>query len=122
VVQTGFRWERPPEQALSELTEAYLAAIERGLMKIANSYAPDIEDWMKLQENAKWQDRSGNARQTLYTEVHHVVQSMVELVLSHGMDYGVYLELNNAGKYAVIDPAIDHWAPILWSEVVRMLS
>jgi len=120
VVQTGFRWERPPEQALSELTEAYVAAIERGVFKIAQGYAPEIENWMK--ENAPWQDRTTNARQSLYTEVHQVVESMVELILSHGMDYGVYLELNNAGRYAIIDPAIDHFAPILWSEVVRMLS
>jgi len=63
MVQTGFQWIRPPEQAFSELTEAYVSAIHRGV-----------------------------------------------------------LELNNAGRYAIIDPAIDHFAPILWSEVVRMLS
>jgi hypothetical protein len=122
MVQTGFRWERPPEQALSELTEAYVSAIHRGVHRIAQAYAPDIEDWMKDPAHAIWKDRSGNARQTLYTEVRQVVESMVELILSHGVEYGVYLELNNAGKYAVIDPAIDHWAPILWSEIVRMLS
>jgi len=120
MTQTGFRWIRPPEQALSELTEAYVSAIERGILKIAQAYAPQIADWMKA--NAPWTDRTGNARQTLYTEVNHVVKSMVEIILSHGMSYGVYLELNNAGRYAIIDPAIDHWAPILWSEVVRMLS
>ena len=120
MAQTGFRWERPPEQAMNELTQAYVAAIHRGVYRIAQRYAPEIENWMK--SNAPWTDRTANARQTLYTEVRQVVESMVELVLSHGVEYGVYLELNNAGKYAIIDPAIDHWAPILWSEIVRMLS
>lgn len=119
-MQTGFHWEQPPEKAMSELTEAYVAAIHRGVLAIAKRYAPEIENWMK--GGAPWTDRTGNARQTLYTEVNQVVQSMVELILSHGVEYGVYLELNNAGKYAIIDPAIDHFAPRLWSEVVRMLS
>ena len=120
MAQTGFRWERPPEQPLSELTEAYISAIHRGVYRIAQSTAPEIENWMKA--NAPWTDRTANARQTLYTEVNQVVQSMVEIVLSHGVEYGIFLELSNAGKYAIIDPAIDHFAPILWSEVVRMLS
>jgi len=120
MVQTGFQWVRPPEQAFSELTEAYVAAIHRGVLAIAKSYAPEIENWMKA--NAPWTDRTGNARQTLYTEVQQIVQSVVEIILSHGVGYGVYLELCNAGRYAIIDPAIDHFAPILWSEVVRMLS
>ena len=120
MVQTGFQWIRPPEQAFSELTEAYVAAIHRGVLAIAKGYAPEIENWMK--SNAPWTDRTGNARQSLYTEVNQVVSSMVELVLSHGVSYGVYLELCNAGRYAIIDPAIDHFAPILWSEVVGMLS
>ena len=120
MVQTGFRWERPPEQALSELTEAYVAAIERGVFKIAQGYAPEIENWMKA--NAPWTDRTGNARQSLYTEVNQVVQSMVELVLSHGVEYGIHLEMRSAGKWGIVDKAIDHFAPILWSEVVRMLS
>jgi hypothetical protein len=120
MVQTGFRWERPPGEAFDELTQAYVSAIHRGVYRVAQSYAPQIENWMK--SNAPWTDRTGNARQTLYTEVRQVVQSMVELILSHGVEYGVYLELNNAGRYAIIDPAIDHWAPILWQEIVRMLS
>ena len=120
MVQTGFQWIRPPGEAFGELTEAYVAAIHRGVLAIAKSYAPEIENWMKA--NAPWTDRTGNARQSLYTEVNQVVNSMVELVLSHGMSYGVYLELCNQGRWGIIDRAIDHWAPILWSEVVRMLN
>ena len=122
MAQTGFRWERPPGEAFNELTEAYVAAIHRGVHAVAQGYAPEIEKWMKKPENAIWKDHTGHARGLLYTEVRQVVGSIVELVLSHGVEYGVYLELSNAGKYAVIDPALDHWAPILWKEVVRMLS
>ena len=120
MVQTGFQWIRPPEQAFSELTEAYVAAIHRNVHKMAVMHAPLIKNWMKA--NVPWQDRTTNARQTLYTEVNQVVGSMVEIILSHGMYYGIYLELNNAGRYAIIGPALDHWAPILWSEVLRLLS
>jgi len=122
MAQTGFRWERPPEDVFVELTEVYVAAVQRRVYDIAQAHVKDIENWMKAKEHAKWQDHTGNARQTLYAEVHMLAGSMVEIILSHGMSYGIFLELNNAGRFAVIGPALDHWAPILWSEIVRMLS
>ena len=122
MAQTGFRWERPPEDVFVELTEAYVAAVQAKVKQIALAYAPKIEDWMKEKEHAKWEDHTGNARQTLYTEVRELTGNIVELVLSHGMWYGINLEMVRGGFFAVIDPAIDHWAPILWSEIVRMLS
>jgi len=120
MTQTGFRWERPPEDVFVELTEAYVAAVQAKVKQIATYYAGEIKNWMKA--NAPWQDRTGNARQTLYTEVRDLTDNIVELVLSHGMPYGVALELGFAGRYSIIDPAIDHFAPLIWREIVYILS
>lgn len=117
---SGFHWEVPPEQAFGELGEAYVSAIHQGIQAIAQRWAPEIENWMK--QNAPWTDRTGNARQTLYTETSEVVNEMVELILSHGVYYGIFLELCNAGKYAIVGPALDHFAPKIWADVRRMLS
>ena len=113
-------WQVPPEQALPDLAEAYASAIHKGVLAIAQRWAPQIANWMK--QNAPWEDRTSHARQTLYTEVTDVTNQMVSLTLSHGVYYGIFLEVNNAGRYAIINPALDHFAPLIWADVQRMLS
>jgi hypothetical protein len=115
----GVRWTVPPQTAWEALAGNYAAAIERGIVAIAQSFAPQIANWMK--QNAPWTDRTGNARQGLYTEVNHVVRSMVEIIFSHGVAYGLWLEIRHAGAYAIVNPALDYWAPRIWAAVVRML-
>ncbi len=119
-VQTGFHWDVPPSTAFPELAEAYATALHRGVYAIAQRWQPEINNWMK--ENAPWTDRTGNARQTLYTEVQDVVNEMVTIIMSHGVNYGIYLELKNAGRFAIVNPALDHFAPKIWADVKRMLA
>lgn len=117
---TGIRWDNPPDKAWGELADAYQAAIQKGVKAIAQKWQPEIENWMKL--NASWTDRTGNARQSLYTEVETQAKEMVTIILSHGVEYGIYLELKNAGRYAIIGPALDEFAPKVWADVVALLS
>lgn len=112
-------WQTDPETAFAELGQAYADEITRGVFAICQGYAPEIENWMRA--NAVWVDRTGNARQSLWSDAEMVTQTTVELVLSHGVDYGKWLELLHAGKYAIIAPALDYFAPKVWADVVRML-
>lgn len=114
----GFIWHDPPDEVFPAGMDEYLAAIKQGIMAIAVRRAPEIEAWLKT--NASWVDRSGNARQTLHTEV-RVMAEQVVIVLSHGMDYGKWLELANGGRYAIVGPGLDHWAPIIWNDVEALL-
>lgn len=109
-----FEWDTTPEQMMAEGYDAYVAAIRDAVRQLAQRFAPQIETWMKA--NAVWTDRTGNARQTLYTEVEQQMTT-VGILLSHGVDYGVYLELANQGEYSVIGPALDYWAPRIWNAV-----
>jgi hypothetical protein len=115
-----FSWLVRPSEAFPPLAEAQARAMHRGVRALADAYAPQIEVWMK--QEAPWTDRTGNARQTLFGEVQEVVNQMVAVVIGHGVDYGIYLELKNAGRYAIVNPALDFWAPRLWADVVAMLS
>jgi hypothetical protein len=115
----SFEWDVTPEVAFEALTRAYVLAIRQGLNAIANRRAPEIEAWMK--QNAIWTDRTGNARQTLNTEVRQLGATMVEIRLAHGVEYGQYLEYSNAATYAIITPALDFWAPVVWADVQAML-
>lgn len=124
----SFQWDTPPDKAWGDLADAYRAAIEAALYQVVLRRAPEIEAWMKT--NARWTDRTGNARQTLRGEAAQVVGQAVSVILSHGMDYGWYLEgvnpktqspMQNAGQWDVIGPAIDTFAPIIWGDIVAIL-
>jgi hypothetical protein len=116
---SDFTWQVSPEQAFIPGYEAYLKRLEAALYALANFYAPQIEAWMK--ENAGWTDRTGNARAGLHTEVQQMVGQIV-ILLAHGVNYGQWLEYRNAGRYAVINPALDYWGPIVMDAVRRLLK
>lgn len=71
-------------------------------------FAPQIEADMKTQ--APWTDRTGNARNGLAARAFRSADTM-GIVLYHQVPYGIWLELANGGRYAVIGPAIDRWTP-----------
>jgi type II secretory pathway component PulM len=116
----SFRWIVTPTEAWVPATEAYIAAIRRAVLAIAQRRAPEIEAWMKA--NAVWTDRTGNARQTLNTDAQQVAIDMIRIFLAGGVDYQVYLELSNAGRFAIIGPALDHWGPIIWADVQALMA
>jgi hypothetical protein len=116
----GITWTKTPEDAWGELATAYASEVHKGVYAICQYYAAQISNWMKA--NAPWTDRTGNARQALYTDVEQVVNQMVTLILSHGVEYGIFLETLNAGRYAIIGPALDHFAILIWRDVRQMLG
>lgn len=117
---TGLTWQNPPERAWSELAARYARAVENMVYAVAKRWAPRIEEWMKV--NAPWTDRTGNARQGLYTEVNRVAGSMVQIILAHGVEYGLWLEISNASRFGIVNPALDHFGPLIWQDIVRELS
>ena len=113
-------WLSPPDEAFAALAQAYHEQVRAGITAIAQRNAPLIQNWMKA--NAPWTDRTGNARQTLYTELQGLLTDMVAIILAHGVEYGIYLEMSNAGRYAIVGPALDEWGERLWQEVVSMMG
>lgn len=60
-----------------------------------------------MRENAPWTDRTGNARSTLHAEAFHEPPIRHGIVCSHGMPYGIWLEIANEGRFQIINPTID---------------
>lgn len=116
----GIVWSVTPSRAWGDLADDYVRRIRAGVWFIAQKWAPQIEAWMK--HNAPWTDRTGNARQLLWARARQLTADMVEIVMAHGVVYGVFLELRHAGAYAIINPALDHFAPRIWADVVRMVQ
>lgn len=114
-----FEWETTPEDAFGDMAKNYTDWVWQVAYLVCQARAPEIENWMKA--NAPWTDRTGNARQTLYAQVIPALQEILVL-LDHGVDYGLWLEVANAGRYAIVTPAVDYWAPILMADFRRHLQ
>jgi hypothetical protein len=72
---------------------------------LARRWAIELENYAK--NRAPWEDRTGNARQSLYSVV-HTGNGQIIIYLSHGVDYGVWLELRHQGQYAIIMRTLEH--------------
>lgn len=116
---TGFVWIDPPEKVFVPMTQHYVANLEARILAIVNKYAPQVEAWMKA--NHPWQNRTGAAEAGLHTEVEYAVGQMVRIILSHGVDYGIWLEVLRSGANAVIGPAVDVWSVIIWDDIQALL-
>jgi len=93
-------------------------ALNRSRQRAMEKLADEMEAWMK--ENATWEDRTGEARYQLQTTVSHNESAGESVIYAgHGpdIDYGVYLETMQAGRFAIILPAIEHFAPRVMGEV-----
>jgi hypothetical protein len=78
---------------------------------LAQYWAAILENDAKT--NAQWQDQTGNARQTLHAFAVMLSADMIALYLSHGVNYGVFLEVRYAGRYAIIWPTIEQHLPMM---------
>lgn len=116
----GFGWQSaPPDEVFGNGLDQYARDLKAALLQLALSFAPKIEAWMK--QNASWTDRTGNLRTSLYAAVEELVNE-IAIYIDYGLEYGVYLEFKNAGRYAIIGPALDYWSPQVWNAVKRLIS
>ncbi len=83
----------------------YQRRVKQAVQQVAEYWAAVFEAYAK--ENAPWTDRTGNARQSLWTEVRDLARDTVALYLSHGVEYGVQLETRFGGRYAIIWPTME---------------
>jgi hypothetical protein len=74
----------------------------------ADTVAKKMEAHAKT--NKPWTDRTGRAKQSLNSSWKWV-GDVARVELSHGVDYGVYLEFCNEKRYAIIKPTIDTISP-----------
>lgn len=89
----GPDWDVIAEQAFQEASEELLQAAQR---------------------DAPWEDRSGDARDGLRVSVENIKGEVV-LTLFHTIEYGLWLEVIQNGRFATIMPTLERYA----SKVMR---
>lgn len=85
---------------------------------LGDQYSSQMEAEAKVE--APWTDRTGLARQGLFGEAKEFGDDTLRVRLSHTMDYGVYLELANSGKYAILEPTVKKFAPDFFQDTERV--
>ena len=73
------------------------------------------------QSNAPWSDRTGAARAGLTADV-VVKGTEVILELYHTVDYGLWLEVIQNGNFAIIEPTLQHFAPLVFQGVEARIA
>lgn len=86
--------------SLSGMEDKFQLALEA----YADTSAKKLEGYAR--ENARWQNRTGDARRRL-TGDYIRVSNGVKLRLAHGVNYGKWLELALEKKYSIIPETIE---------------
>lgn len=69
----------------------------------ANTVAKDLEG--HIRENRPWTDRTGQARQRMTGYVQETTKGF-RIIIAHGVDYGIWLELAHEKRFAILEPTI----------------
>ncbi len=77
--------------------------LEQAVFIYAETAAQKLEG--KMRKGAPWTDRTGHARQRLTATSTKKANGYL-ITLSHGVDYGIFLELGRSKRYAIIAPTI----------------
>lgn len=114
-------WMRPPS-VLATNVKLYGVKLHVAIKALADYFAQTIQ--AEARQGAPWQDRTGNARSGLFTITEQAATDLVTIYLSHAhtVYYGVFLELANGGKYAVILPTIQRNLPEIERQLKRLLG
>jgi hypothetical protein len=82
-------------------------AIDQEVEEELKNQAPDVLEY--AQSNAPWNDITGDARRGLGVDV-YTDHTVVILELYHTVDYGLWLEVIEEGKWATIMPTLEHFS------------
>lgn len=96
----GFTWKT---DTLSGSVNALPNKVQRAVVGATEYGATKAQGYAKT--NAKWVDRTANARQGLRAfAVHEPGRSTI--IIAHGVSYGIWLEVRFSGRYAIINPTL----------------
>lgn len=70
---------------------------------VTDRRAAETQVW--LRRNAPWTDRTGVARQGLFAIANHG-KTFEEIFMAYSVTYGIWLEVANDRRFAIISPAI----------------
>lgn len=111
---SGFRWE---EGSLFRRAPQVAERIDAMVSLVTEYYSTRSQTYMRA--NAPWTDRTTNARNGLTARAQHLPLKSHMIILSHGVPYGIWLEVRWSGRYSIIDPTMRHIGPQVLAMIAR---
>ncbi|QLF84345.1 hypothetical protein SEA_KARATE_21 [Microbacterium phage Karate] len=108
------------------LTAAFSNAPTKAVQYLARTteyYSFRSETFAK--SKAKWTDRTGNARGSLsgtYEANIGASSARFEITISHGMPYGIWLELRWGAKFAIINKTVDNQGKAFFDTANKVMA
>ena len=90
------------------------------ILMYASTKASKIQSQMQLKR--PWTDRTGMAKATLRARVSQPNEDLIRITLSHGVSYGIWLELAKEKKYAIIGPTVKEESPKIVSDLQGIMN
>lgn len=115
--RAGLRWSVPPSR-LAEAVVDYGDNVQISVIEFAETLAELAEGEAK--RNAPWKDRTGEARRRLHARVERLNTGAARVVLGHGVDYGIWLEIKQAGRWGIVVKTLQQLAPAWAAFLTRM--
>lgn len=97
----------------------YGAALKDIGPRIGAEIAPKME--REAKREASWTDRTANARQSLNGRWWQEGDRTI-IQLAHGVFYGIFLEIRNGGRFAIVNPILQRTYPQVRTLLRRILS
>ena len=80
-----------------------------------------VEGVRYMKDHAPWTDRTTNARNGLHT-IPKSEGGRHEITFSHTVPYGIWLEIANSGRYAIIMPSVHHEGDLLMHRLTGLFG
>jgi len=102
-------------------TESLFERKRAALYALSLRYAAEaLNDFRKKQaQNAYWTNRTGTARDLVFSDA-YLEETEVGWFIAHGVEYGVYLELANNGRYEALRPTIKEFAKPFFNDAKKL--
>jgi hypothetical protein len=96
--------------------------IQRALFGVCKYWDGKVETHMK--HNAPWTDRTTNARNGLAARAAKLAATRFAIILSHAVDYGIYLERGTRNMRArpIINPTIELYGPKVIAFTTKLMD
>lgn len=108
------------QSTLSSGIDKMATKLGAAVLMYASTKAVELE--AKMKQNRPWTDRTGMAKATLNAKVSRPNNNTVRIILAHGVDYGIWLELAHEKNYAIIGPTIEQEGPRIISDLDNIMS
>lgn len=116
MANSGFRWV---DRSLQVNLKQFDTRMDEAIATVVRFNGADALGYAKT--NARWTDRTGNARNGLGVEFNHTKYSH-GFAIYHRVPYGLWLEVRWSGKYAIIASTIQRQFPKVMSQIAAAIG